>query len=83
VEWPVSMGRFDGPVGGQTGVGHPQADDATRRVHAPQVPPAAHYASLAYDPPPPERHGCVSYDGRLINASGCNQALRPSTNQIT
>jgi hypothetical protein len=37
------------------------------------VPPPAYYAPMPYDPPPPPNvGGCVSYNGRWVNASGCN-----------
>ena len=37
------------------------------------VPPPAYYAPMPYDPPPPANvSGCVSYNGRWVNASGCN-----------
>ena len=37
------------------------------------VPPPAYYAPMPYDPPPPPGvGGCVSYNGRWVNASGCN-----------
>ena len=37
------------------------------------VPPPAYYAPMPYDPPPPPNvTGCVSYNGRWVNASGCN-----------
>jgi hypothetical protein len=41
---------------------------------APYVPPPAYYAPMPYDPPPPPPNvsGCVSYNGRWVNASGCN-----------
>ena len=40
---------------------------------APYVPPPAYYAPMPYDPPPPPNvAGCVSYNGRWVNASGCN-----------
>ena len=40
---------------------------------APYVPPPAYYAPMPYDPPPPPNvTGCVSYDGRWVNASQCN-----------
>ena len=40
---------------------------------APYVPPPAYYAPLPDDPPPPPNvSGCVSYNGRWVNASGCN-----------
>ena len=40
---------------------------------APYVPPPAYYAPLPEDPPPPPNiNGCVSYNGRWVNASGCN-----------
>ena len=40
---------------------------------APYVPPPAYYAPLPDDPPPPPNiTGCVSYNGRWVNAGGCN-----------
>jgi hypothetical protein len=40
---------------------------------APYVPPPAYYAPMPYDPPPaPTVTGCVSYNGRWVNAAGCN-----------
>ena len=40
---------------------------------APYVPPPAYYAPMPYDPPPPPAvTGCVSYNGRWVNAGGCN-----------
>ncbi|OBF94311.1 hypothetical protein A5790_10550 [Mycobacterium sp. 852002-51152_SCH6134967] len=40
---------------------------------APYVPPPAYYAPLPDDPPPPPPvSGCVGYNGRWVNASGCN-----------
>ena len=40
---------------------------------APYVPPPAYYAPMPYDPPPPSNvTGCVSYNGRWVNAAGCN-----------
>jgi hypothetical protein len=40
---------------------------------APYVPPPAYYAPMPEDPPPPPNvTGCVSYNGRWVNASGCN-----------
>jgi hypothetical protein len=37
------------------------------------VPPPAYYAPMPYDPPPPPNvTGCVSYNGRWVNAAGCN-----------
>lgn len=40
---------------------------------APYVPPPAYYAPMPYDPPPPANvTGCVSYNGRWVNAAGCN-----------
>jgi hypothetical protein len=40
---------------------------------APYVPPPAYYAPMPDDPPPPPAvNGCVSYNGRWVNASGCN-----------
>ena len=42
-------------------------------VVAPYVPPPAYYAPMPYDPPPPPNvTGCVSYNGRWVNAGGCN-----------
>ena len=42
-------------------------------VVAPYVPPPAYYAPLPEDPPPPPNiNGCASYNGRWVNASGCN-----------
>jgi hypothetical protein len=42
-------------------------------VVAPYVPPPAYYAPMPYEPPPPPNvNGCVSYNGRWVNASGCN-----------
>lgn len=42
-------------------------------VVAPYVPPPAYYAPMPYDPPPPPNvNGCVSYNGRWVNAAGCN-----------
>jgi hypothetical protein len=38
---------------------------------APYVPPPAYYAPMPYDPPPPV-NACVSYNGRWVNAAGCN-----------
>src|SRR3979411_2692200 len=39
----------------------------------PYVPPPAYYAPMPYDPPPPPNvTGCVSYNGRWVNAAGCN-----------
>jgi hypothetical protein len=39
---------------------------------APYVPPPAYYAPLPEDPPPPPNvSGCISYNGRWVNASGC------------
>ena len=70
-----------------TGSGIAQADvcaSAGRRISvsgctniadavAPYVPPPAYYAPLPEDPPPPPNiNGCVSYNGRWVNASGCN-----------
>ena len=40
-------------------------------VVAPYVPPPAYYAPMPYDPPPPP-NVCVSYNGRYVNAAGCN-----------
>jgi hypothetical protein len=41
---------------------------------APYVPPPAYYAPMPYDPPPPPPNvnACVSYNGRWVNAAGCN-----------
>jgi len=40
---------------------------------APYIPPPAYYAPMPYDPPPPPNvSGCVSYNGRWVNASSCN-----------
>lgn len=40
---------------------------------APYVPPPAYYAPMPSDPPPPPNvSGCVSYNGRWVNAGGCN-----------
>ena len=40
---------------------------------APYAPPPAYYAPMPYDPPPPPNvGGCVSYNGRWVNAGGCN-----------
>ena len=40
---------------------------------APYVPPPAYYAPLPEDPPPPPNvTGCVQYNGRWVNAGGCN-----------
>jgi hypothetical protein len=40
---------------------------------APYVPPPAYYAPMPYDPPPPPNvSACVGYNGRFVNASGCN-----------
>lgn len=40
---------------------------------APYVPPPAYYAPMPNDPPPPPNvTGCVSYNGRWVNAAGCN-----------
>jgi hypothetical protein len=39
---------------------------------APYIPPPAYYAPMPYDPPPPGVTGCVSYNGRWVNAAGCN-----------
>ena len=37
------------------------------------VPPPAYYAPMPYDPaPPPNVTGCVGYNGRWVNASGCH-----------
>ena len=42
-------------------------------VVAPYVPPPAYYAPLPEDPPPPPNiSGCASYNGRWVNAGGCN-----------
>ncbi|WP_137144124.1 hypothetical protein [Mycolicibacterium sp. CR10] len=42
-------------------------------VVAPYVPPPGYYAPMPYDPPPPPNvTGCVSYNGRWVNAGGCN-----------
>jgi hypothetical protein len=38
---------------------------------APYVPPPAYYAPMPYDPTP-NVSGCVGYNGRWVNASGCN-----------
>jgi hypothetical protein len=38
---------------------------------APYVPPPAYYAPMPYDPYP-NVNGCVGYNGRWVNASGCN-----------
>ena len=38
---------------------------------APYVPPPAYYAPMPYDPPP-NVNGCIGYNGRWVNASGCN-----------
>jgi hypothetical protein len=35
------------------------------------VPPPAYYAPMPYDPTP-NVSGCVSYNGRWVNAGGCN-----------
>jgi hypothetical protein len=36
------------------------------------VPPPAYYAPMPYDPPPPPNaSGCISYNGRWVNAGGC------------
>ena len=37
----------------------------------PYVPPPAYYAPMPYDPTPGVS-GCVSYNGRWVNAGGCN-----------
>ena len=38
---------------------------------APYVPPPAYYAPLPEDPPPPPNvTGCVSHNGRWVNAGG-------------
>lgn len=45
---------------------------------APYVPPPAYYAPLPEDAPPPPPppgsnvSGCVGYNGRWVNAGGCN-----------
>jgi hypothetical protein len=40
---------------------------------APYVPPPAYYAPMPNDPPPPPNvTGCVGYNGRWVNASGCH-----------
>lgn len=40
---------------------------------APYVPPPAYYAPMPDDPPPPPNGGgCVSYNGRWVNANKCN-----------
>jgi len=40
---------------------------------APYIPPPAYYAPMPYDPPPPPNvTGCVSYNGRWVNAGRCN-----------
>ena len=39
---------------------------------APYVPPPAYYAPMPYDPPPSNVNGCVSYNGRRVNAAACN-----------
>lgn len=40
---------------------------------APYAPPPAYYAPMPYDPPPPPNiNACVSYNGRWVNAAGCN-----------
>ncbi|HUO40093.1 MAG TPA: hypothetical protein VMU34_20615 [Mycobacterium sp.] len=37
------------------------------------VPPPQYYAPMPYDPPPPPNvSGCVSYNGRWVNAGGCS-----------
>ncbi|CAN5509782.1 hypothetical protein BH09ACT8_BH09ACT8_16910 [soil metagenome] len=47
-------------------------------VMAPYVPPPAYYAPIPEyvppppPPPPPPVTGCVGYNGRRINVSGCN-----------
>ena len=44
---------------------------------APYAPPPAYYAPLPEDvpppppPPPPAINGCVGWNGRWVNASGC------------
>ncbi len=40
---------------------------------APYAPPPAYYAPMPDDPPPPPNvTGCVGYNGRWVNASGCH-----------
>jgi hypothetical protein len=40
---------------------------------APYAPPPAYYAPMPDDPPPPPNvTGCVSYNGRWVNAGRCN-----------
>ncbi len=40
---------------------------------APYIPPPAYYAPMPSDPPPPPNvTGCVGYNGRWVNAGGCN-----------
>lgn len=43
---------------------------------APYVPPPTYYAPLPEDPPPPPPgsnvSGCIGWNGRWVNASGCN-----------
>ena len=42
-------------------------------VVTPYIPPPAYYAPMPYDqPPPPGATGCVSYNGRWVNAASCN-----------
>ena len=41
-------------------------------VVAPYVPPPAYYAPMPYDAPPPAAQGCVSYNGRWVDAGSCN-----------
>lgn len=36
------------------------------------APPPEDYAPLPDDPPPPNVHACVGYNGRWVSASGCN-----------
>ena len=63
VPMPASVGRRVS-VGGCANIA-----DAV----APYVPPPAYYAPMPYDPPPPPNvTGCVSYNGRWVNAGGCN-----------
>jgi hypothetical protein len=38
---------------------------------APYAPPPAYYAPMPYDPTP-NVNGCVSYNGRWVNAGACN-----------
>lgn len=40
-------------------------------IVAPYAPPPAYYAPMPYDPTPNVR-GCVGYNGRWVNAGGCN-----------